>query len=109
MLKQITPTELKVRLDNGEDILVVDVREDWELKISNLDFAQHIVMSDIPRRSDEIPEDKTIVFVCRSGARSAQVAQFLTMNGWEEDNLINLRGGILAWAREVDPSLPDNY
>lgn len=110
MIQEMTPQELKERLDNGEDVMVVDVREPWELDISKLDFAEHIVMSNIPRVAEsDIPKDKPIVFVCRSGGRSMQVAHFLGMNGWDQDKLYNLRGGILAWARQIDPELPTSY
>ena len=110
MIQEITPKRLQERLNNGEDIQVVDVREDWELDISSLDFAEQIVMSDIPRRAqNEIAKDKPVVFVCRSGGRSMQVAHFLAMNGWPRENMINLKGGILAWAKDVDPSLPEHY
>ena len=110
MINEISPTDLKTRLEAGEDILVVDVRELWELNITKLDFAQHIVMSDIPRRAaNDIPQDKPVVFVCRSGNRSMNVAQMLAFNGWQPTQLMNLKGGILAWAREIDPSLPTDY
>jgi sulfur-carrier protein adenylyltransferase/sulfurtransferase len=110
MTQELTPTQLKQRLDNGEDILVVDVREIWELNITKLDFAQHIVMNDVPQRAAaEIPKDKTVVFICRSGSRSMRVVQFLVGSGWSAQQVYNLKGGILAWAREIDPSLPQEY
>jgi rhodanese-related sulfurtransferase len=109
MIKSITPTELKARLDDGEDLLVVDVRLDWELQISKLDFATQIVLQDLPLRANEIPKDKPVVFICRSGGRSMQAAEFLAFYGWPEENLMNLEGGILRWARDVDQSLPLNY
>lgn len=108
-IRNIPPTELKQRLDAGEDIIVIDVRQDWELEISKLDFAKQIVLIDLPLRSDEIPKDKLVVFVCRSGGRSMQAAEFLAMHGWHEEYLSNLDGGILRWARDVDPNLPIIY
>ena len=109
MIQEITPHELKDRLDDGEDILVIDVREPWELEVSKVDFAEHMVMNTIPGRIDDIPDDKHVVFICRSGNRSYQVAMFLVQNGWDPEYLHNLDGGILAWARDIDPSLPTNY
>lgn len=109
MIQDITPQELKDKLDNGEDIVVIDVREPWELDISKVDFAEHIVMNTIPQRIDDIPEDKPVVFICRSGGRSMQVALFMAQNGWDPEYLYNLQGGILAWARDIDPTLPTHY
>lgn len=109
MIPEITPKELKERLDAGEDILVLDVREDWELNISQMEFAEHIVLYTLPQRADEIPRDKPVVFVCRSGGRSYQAAQFFAVNGWPAENMMNLEGGILRWAQDVDPDLPTFY
>lgn len=106
----ITPSELKARLDNGEDMVVVDVRQLWELDISSVDFATHIVLDTLPQRLNEIPKDKTVVMICRSGGRSMQACMFLDAQGWGKDqDLLNLQGGILGWARDVDDSLPKNY
>lgn len=108
-IHNMKPAELKRRLAAGEDIVVIDVRQDWELEISKLDFAKQIVLTDLPLRADEIPQDKIVVFVCRSGGRSMQAAEFLAVQGWPEENLFNLDGGILRWAQDVDPSLPRIY
>ena len=109
MIQQITSTELKSRLDSGEELVVIDVRNEWELAKSKVPFAQHIVLHDIPSRMDEIPQDKTVVLMCRSGGRSMQAAMFLAQNGYDTSNLINLSDGILGWAKDVDPSLPRDY
>lgn len=109
MIGSMTPLELKARLDAGEDLLVIDVRNDWELEISSVDFATHIVLFDLPQRADEVPMDRPVVFICRSGNRSLQAAYFLANNGWPAENMYNLEGGILRWAREVDPTLPMSY
>jgi len=109
-IKTITPTELKARLDAGEaDLVVIDVRTETELEVASLDFAQHIEMNEIPGSMGDLPEDKTLVFICRSGNRSMQVCMFLAANGWDADKLYNLQDGILGWARDVDPSLPTFY
>lgn len=108
-VRNIRPRELKAWLDAGEDVVVIDVRQPEELEISSLDFARHIVLHELPDRLDEIPEDKTVVFICRSGGRSMHAAYFLANQGWDENKLVNLDGGILAWAQEVDPSLPKFY
>lgn len=103
----ITPTELKQRLDNGEDILVIDVRERWELAITSLPFAHQIRMVEILRHVKDIPKDRPVVIMCRSGSRSVRTVEMLQLHGFS--NLLNLEGGILAWAREVDPTMVSFY
>jgi len=106
----ISPADLKARLDAGDDIVVVDVRQPHELEISSVDFAEHIVLNELPDRINEIPKDKTVVMMCRSGGRSTQACMFLDAQGWGADHeLLNLDGGILGWARDVDDSLPKDY
>ena len=109
MIGSISPDELKARLDNGDELVVIDVRMPWELEVSSVDFSENIVLNEIPSRLEDIPKDKTLIFMCRSGARSMKACEFLAGQGWDESRLLNLEGGILAWARDVDPSLPENY
>lgn len=104
MVAELTPRELRARLDAGEEPLVLDVREDWELGIARLPGVVHIPMREIPARLGELERDRDIVVMCRSGGRSLQVAEFLERNGFP--SVANLKGGILAWARDVDPSVP---
>lgn len=108
-IQNITPTQLKHWLDSNEDVAVVDVRLPEELEITSLDFTCNIVLHELPDRLHEIPRDKKVIFICRSGGRSLQAAFFLANQGWDENKLFNLEGGILAWAREVDSSLPTFY
>ncbi|MHB8626313.1 MAG: rhodanese-like domain-containing protein [Aggregatilineales bacterium] len=103
----ITPAELKKRLDNGERIDVIDVRESWELAITRLSFARHIRMIEILSRLPEIPRDCPVVFLCRTGSRSTRTVEILQLRGY--NNVYNLEGGILAWARDVDSTLPQFY
>src|SRR6266850_560669 len=103
MIDEITPKDLKVRLDAGEDIEIVDVREDWELLQSRFDRAIHIPMNDIPESLDRIPKDKPVVIMCHLGQRSAQVVYWMQSQGY--DQVYSLAGGIDRWAREVDPSV----
>jgi rhodanese-related sulfurtransferase len=101
---EITPTELKRRLDAGEQIPLVDVREDRELAICKLPNIVHIPMSELQTRVSELDKykDKDIVVYCRSGGRSHQCAMWMRKEGFKA---INLVGGILAWSDEVDSSL----
>jgi adenylyltransferase/sulfurtransferase len=103
---EITPTELKERLDRGDRVTVVDVREPWEWEIGNLGAhgARLIPLNDLPSRMDELNPEDEIVMQCRSGARSARAAEFLLGQGF--DKVSNLEGGILRWSDEVDPSIP---
>lgn len=109
LIENITPQELKTLLDNGEVVEVIDVRMPWEVQISQVNFARHIVMNEIPARLDEIPGDRLVVLMCRSGARSQQVGGYLIQKGWNSSLLRNLDGGILRWARDIDPSLSNFY
>ncbi len=104
MVREITPKELKVRLDAGEAIDIIDIREAWELHQSRLAGAMHIPMNDIPASLDRIPRDKPIVLMCHMGSRSAMVANWMQKQGY--DNVYSLAGGIDRWAEEVDPSIP---
>ncbi len=105
MNDEITPSELKYRLDAGEDVLIVDVREDDELAKAKLDGTLHIRMAQIPDRLSELhPKDQDIVVLCHLGSRSGRVADFLREMGFS--NVANLAGGIDAWSHEVDPKVP---
>jgi sulfur-carrier protein adenylyltransferase/sulfurtransferase len=103
---EITPTELKARLDRGDRPTIIDVREPNEWEIGNLEphGARLIPLGDLPDRADEIDTAEEIVLHCRSGARSARALDFLRARGYTR--LWNLKGGILAWSDEVDASIP---
>lgn len=105
-IPEISVRELKKRLDGGEPINIVDVREEDEWEIGNLEpyGAKLIPMSELTERTDEIPKDRDTVLMCRSGARSGRVLEALREQGY--DRLFNLRGGIRAWSEEIDPSIP---
>jgi rhodanese-related sulfurtransferase len=103
VVAEITPTELKARRDAGTGPRVLDVREGWELDVARLPDVVHIPMNEIPGRLIELPRGEELVVMCRSGGRSMQVAQFLARNGFTQ--VANLTGGILAWSRDVDPSV----
>ena len=103
MIKEMTVEELKASVDAGEQPLVVDVREDWELDISSLPFARHIPMGQIADRIGELDPKTPLIIMCRSGGRSMQVARVLEAHGFS--SVANLTGGILAWGERIDPSL----
>jgi rhodanese-related sulfurtransferase len=97
--------ELKERLDAGEEVLVVDVREPAELRVAPYPFeVVPIPLGQLQRRLDELPREREIVVACRSGARSAMAVQFLHRVGYPR--AVNLEGGILAWSSRIDPRVP---
>ena len=104
MMKEKSVTELKEMIDNGVDFQLIDVREPHEFEICNLK-GELIPRNEIPDNVDKISKVKPVVIHCRSGARSGRIIQFLEQQyGFE--NLYNLEGGILAWADEIDTSMP---
>lgn len=102
-IPEIQPEELKRRLDAGEDIFVLDVREPHEYQICHIN-GYLIPLGDLPKRVHELDLSRDIVVHCRSGVRSAKAVDFLRQSGFKRTS--NLTGGILAWADKVDPSLP---
>ncbi|HYC23995.1 MAG TPA: rhodanese-like domain-containing protein [Candidatus Bathyarchaeia archaeon] len=104
MIKEISARELRSRLDTADRPLVLDVREAEELAIARLPDAKHIPMNDVPARLAELDPAAEIVVVCHHGMRSAHVARFLAERGFTR--VVNLAGGIDAWAAEVDPAVP---
>lgn len=104
MIKPLSPAQLQQRLQNGEKILLLDVREDNEVALCRLENSVHIPMNLIPIRQNELPDDTPIAVYCHHGIRSLNVARFLEQAGFEP--LYNLSGGIDAWACEIDPTMP---
>jgi adenylyltransferase/sulfurtransferase len=100
---EITPRELKSRLDRGDDLFILDVREPHEFQICNLN-GHLIPLGELPRRVHELDSSREIVAHCRSGKRSAEAVDFLRKAGFRK--ILNLKGGILAWSDEVDPLVP---
>jgi sulfur-carrier protein adenylyltransferase/sulfurtransferase len=103
-MKEVTVQELKALKDSGADFQLIDVREPHEFDICNLD-GELIPQGDIPSSVERISKDKQVIIHCRSGARSGNMVQWLEKNhGFT--NLYNLKGGVLAWAKEIDTSMP---
>lgn len=101
---EITAVELKKRLNAGDTLLILDVREPTEYQINRIEGSTLIPLGELPRRYQELPRDREIVTQCKIGARSAKARDFLKSVGFT--NVRNLRGGILDWIDKVDPSLP---
>jgi rhodanese-related sulfurtransferase len=105
-MKQITPAELAAWLgDTGRaKPVLVDVREPWEFQTCRISGSQHLPMGEVPARRDELDSAAETVVICHHGSRSMQVATFLERNGFAKVH--NLAGGVDAWAKTVDPSMP---
>jgi len=102
-MTEMTPQDLKTRLNGPGAPLLLDVRQDWETKLCRLPNAVHIPIEEIELRTDELnPEDEIVVY-CHQGVRSAAVANFLRGLGFK--SVTNLAGGLDAWARTVDPGM----
>jgi rhodanese-related sulfurtransferase len=105
MIKDITPRQFLERRAAGEDMTLLDVREDWETALAPVPSALvHIPMGQIADRLGELDPQRDTVVICRSGGRSMQVAHFLEARGFR--SVSNLTGGILAWSRDLDPTIP---
>lgn len=102
-IPEITPAEFVARRDGGADLTLLDVREDWELGVASVPGAVHIPMGQVPDRLNELDAGKEVVVLCRSGRRSLEVAKFLQQKGFKT---VNLAGGILAWSRDLDATIP---
>ncbi len=101
-IKEVDAPELAQRLHaQSDDIHVIDVREMNEYTAGTMPGAKAIPMATVPVRMNELEQDKELVVICRSGARSAQVCMFLQQQGFE--NVFNLRGGLMSWARNGLP------
>jgi sulfur-carrier protein adenylyltransferase/sulfurtransferase len=102
---EITATELKQRLDNGDDIQIIDVREADEVAIGRIPNSVHIPLAQVVNRMGEIDAGRETVMHCKMGGRSARAIEALKRSGFT-GKLMNLKGGIIAWSNEVDPSVP---
>lgn len=102
-MADMTVEELKKRLDRGDELFVLDVRELHEYQTANI--GGHLIpLNDLPRRMSELDPGKEIVVHCKLGGRSAKAADFLRQSGFK--NVHNLAGGITAWSDRIDPKVP---
>ncbi|MEZ5671531.1 MAG: rhodanese-like domain-containing protein [Thiotrichaceae bacterium] len=101
-MQHFNATELQEYLTQARPILL-DVREPWEFKVCHIDGSQLIPMREIPSKISALDPQQEIVVICHHGIRSRQVCYFLENNGFTR--VINLTGGVAAWARDVDPQM----
>jgi len=102
-MDEISPRDLKSRIDRGERPVLLDVRQDWETKLCRLENAMHIPIEEIEFRTEELNRDDEIVVYCHQGVRSAAVATYLRQLGFER--AVNLTGGLDLWARTIEPAM----
>lgn len=105
MLPDITPASLHARLAAGEDIQLIDVREEMEFDYCRIAGSVLIPLGEVPRRAAEIRSQGPVVLICHHSVRSAQALSYL-QHRLGHENLLNLKGGIDAWSLQVDPSVP---
>lgn len=94
-IPQISAEELQQRIQAGEALILIDVREDEEVALGMIPGALHIPMGEIPYRMSDIPEEDEVIFICRSGSRSQRVCQYLEAQGHK--GVVNLSGGMIDW------------
>jgi len=104
-MEEITATELKQRLDQGDDIQIIDVREPNEYEIARIPDSKLIPLGQVLNRQSEIDPERETVVHCKMGGRSAKAIEALQRSGFQ-GRLLNLKGGITAWSNEVDSSVP---
>jgi rhodanese-related sulfurtransferase len=98
-INEIVPDELMDRLSrNGDELVVVDMRREWEYQAGHIQSAIHMFVQDIPDRFEELPQDKDVVFQCWHGNTSLDASAFLIQNGWNAERVYSLSGGMAGWA-----------
>jgi adenylyltransferase/sulfurtransferase len=102
-IPQLSVKELKYRMDAGEDVFILDVREPYEYQIAQIG-GKLIPQNDVPNRLAEIDRNREVVVHCKSGGRSQRISEYLKQLGYEK--VANLAGGIAAWSDEIDPKVP---
>lgn len=98
-MKEITAAEVQECLEKGEELHVIDVREDDEVAAGIIPGAMHIALGEIPERIDELIKEKAYIIVCRSGARSGRACEYLVSEGYDATNMVD---GMLGWQGETE-------
>lgn len=104
-MEEITATELKQRIDDGEQLQIIDVREPHEHDVARIEGAHLIPLAQVVARMDEIDPARETIVHCKGGGRSARAIEMLAGAGFT-GKLKNLKGGITAWSNDVDPGVP---
>jgi rhodanese-related sulfurtransferase len=101
---EITPEDVKSKLEGGEEFTLLDCREPWEYQAARIEGAMNIPMGEIPARVQELDPDEHIIVMCHHGVRSMNVTAWLRQQGFEK--VQSMAGGIDRWSRTVDPKVP---
>lgn len=101
---EILPAELRVRMDRGESVVLVDVREPWEHQLCRIEGARLIPLSSLAASLATLPDEPELICYCHHGMRSLDAAAWLRVQGFEKAR--SLAGGIERWSREIDPKVP---
>jgi len=104
-MQEITATQLKAKMDAGEDFQLIDVRQPDEFAFAKIEGAKLIPLGEILQRMDEIDPNRETIVQCKAGGRSAMAIQALERAGFQGE-MKNLKGGITAWSNDVDPKVP---
>ena len=96
-INEILPDQLKARLENGHNLVVVDMRQAWEYHAGHIPGALHMFIQEIPHRMSELPKDTDVVMQCWHGNTSLDASAFLIQNGWSADRVSSLNGGMAGW------------
>ena len=102
-MESLTVIQLKKELDNGLQTVLLDVRNKWEYDLCHIDDSINISLADMTERKDELEKQPRTVIVCHHGMRSMMAAKYLVSEGFEQ--ILNLEGGIDAWASTIDQSM----
>ena len=103
-MTNLQPAQLREELDNGLNILLLDVREQWEFELCHIEGSVNISLSRLANRITELDKEQKTIVICHHGMRSAMAAEFLQAEGFTQ--IANLEGGVDAWASTVDQSMP---
>lgn len=103
-VQQMTAKQLKSKLEQGEELVLLDVREPFEFEYASIKGSLNIPMGEVPKRYSEVSRDQDCVVICHSGIRSRQVVSFLVDNGYQQ--VFNLQGGIDQWSLHCDNNVP---
>lgn len=98
-INEISPQDLKLRIDNGDNLVIVDMRQSWEYQYGHIPGARHIFVNEIPARYAELPKDADVILQCWHGNTSLGVAGFLIKQGWSASQVASLKGGIAGWVQ----------
>ena len=103
-ISDVAPKDLAERIERGDDLQLIDVREEWEWKLGNIPGARLMPLSRFAEEADSLDRDREVILYCKVGARSQRAAEYLADLGYSKVG--NLSGGILRWSDEVDSSIP---